>query len=193
MVDTGSHPPKHRRDMNPAIRKFHRAFSPWLVLPLVLTLATGVSYRIGRAWFGMPKDTGGKILSVHTGEWLGNVGSSAYVLLVGGGLLALVLTGTFLLIKSRAKTGARAAHRILAAILLLPLAASALTGIAFKLGEEWFHLPDETLDLFMTIHEGAWLGQSLKPFYVLLLGLGLLVLAATGLRLTGLFRRKSPH
>ena len=45
----------------------------------------------------------------------------------------------------------------------------------------------------MTIHEGAWLGPSLKPFYVLLLGLGLLVLAATGLRLTGLFGRRSRH
>ena len=64
---------------------------------------------------------------------------------------------------------------------------------AFKLGEKWFPLPDETLDLFMTIHEGAWLGPSLKPFYVLLLGLGLLVLAATGLRLTGLFGRRSRH
>ncbi|MFZ4682225.1 MAG: PepSY domain-containing protein [Terrimicrobiaceae bacterium] len=179
--------------MNPAIRKFHRVVSPWLVLPLVLTLATGVTYRIGRAWFGMPKETGAKILSVHTGEWLGTAGSSAYVLLVGGGLLALVLTGTFLLIKSRAKAGARFAHRILAAILLLPLAASAITGIAFKIGEEWFHLPDKTLDLFMTIHEGAWLGQTLKPFYVLVVGLGLLVLAATGVRLTGLFARKPSH
>jgi len=192
-VDTGSHPPKHRQVMNPAIRKFHRVFSPWLALPLVLTLATGVTYRIGRAWFGMPKETGGKILSVHTGEWLGTVGSSAYVLLVGGGLLALILTGTFLLSKSRAKTGPRAAHRILAALLLLPLAASALTGIAYKLGEEWFHLPEDTLSLFMIIHEGAWLGPSLKPFYVLLVGLGLLMLAATGLRLTGLFGRKSPR
>jgi hypothetical protein len=110
---------------------------------------------------------------------------------MGGGLLAPVLTGTFLMIKGRAKAGARAAHRILAAILLLPLAASALTGIAFKLGQEWFRLPDKTLDIFMAIHEGAWLGQSFQPFYVLLLGFGLLVLAATGLHLTGLFGRKS--
>lgn len=170
-------------------RTFHRIAAPWLVLPLVLTLATGVTYRLGRAWFGLSRETGNTVLAIHAGEWLGKSGSPFYVLVIGAALLALLVTGAFLLVQSRAKKGARAWHRWLAFVLLLPLTASALTGVAYKLGDAWFHFPKDTLKLLMVIHEGAWLGPQLKPFYVLLVGLGLLVLAVTGLRLAGWWAR----
>lgn len=174
--------------MSPAARKFHRLAGPWLALPLLLTLATGVAYRVGRAWFGLSKDTGNKLLAVHAGDWLGP-GSPFYVLLIGGGLLALLATGGALLWKSRAKTGARAWHRWLGLVFLLPLATSAVTGIAFKLGDAWFHFPENVQDLLMNLHEGAWLGPKLKPVYVLLVGAGLLALAFSGLRLAGGFKK----
>ncbi len=178
--------------MNPAPRKFHRLLAPWLVIPLLLTLVSGVAYRLGRAWLGITKETGGKILDVHTGAWLGTTGSVLYVILVGSGLLALIGTGFYLVLKSRAKGNPRVLHRLLGAVFLLPLAASAITGIAFKVGEEWFHFPDSTLSLLMTIHQGSWLGKAAVPFYVLTIGLGLLILAITGLQMTGIFRRKKP-
>lgn len=177
--------------MSPIHRKIHHRISPWLVLPLVLTLVTGVVYRLGRAWFGLSKENGSKVLAIHTGEWLGAAGSIFYVIAMGAGLLLLLLTGTFLLTQSRAKKGARGWHRWLAFVLLLPLAASAITGITYKLGAEWFNFPKGTLKLLMIIHEGAWLGPHGRPFYVLFIGLGLLALAMTGLRLAGWFRRKS--
>ncbi|MCX6969540.1 MAG: PepSY domain-containing protein [Verrucomicrobia bacterium] len=178
--------------MNPAPRKFHRRIAPWLALPLAVTLATGIAYRTGRAWFGMGKETGGTILDIHAGAWLGDTGSVIYVILMGAGLLALVATGFYLVLKSRAKGQPRVFHRILGAILLLPLAASAVTGIAFKVGEEWLDLPKSTLDLLLNIHQGGWLGTAARPFYVLAVGIGLLVLALTGLQMTGLFRKKKP-
>lgn len=179
--------------MNPAPRKFHRQFAPWLAIPLLLTLVTGVTYRIGRAWFGMGKETGGTILDIHAGGWLGGTGSVIYVILVGAGLLSLVATGFYLVVKSRAKGQPRVFHRIVGAIFLLPLAASAITGIAFKAGEEWLQLSDGTLGILMSIHQGSWLGKAARPFYVLAIGIGLLSLAITGLRMTGVFRKKTKH
>ncbi|MFZ4776429.1 MAG: PepSY domain-containing protein [Terrimicrobiaceae bacterium] len=177
--------------MNPAPRKFHRRFAPWLVIPLLVTLMTGVVYRVGRAWFGMGKETGGTILEIHAGGWLGQTGSVLYVIVVGAGLLGLLATGFYLVLKSRAKGNPRVFHRILGAVFLLPLTASAATGIAFKVGEGWLHWPDSTLGLLMNIHQGSWLGPQVRPFYVLAIGFGLLILAITGLQMTGLFRKKA--
>lgn len=174
--------------MNQAPRKFHRRIAPWLALPLLITLATGVTYRIGRAWFGMSKETGNSILHIHAGEWLGGWGSSAWILLAGGGLLALTLTGLVLAIKSRAKGQPRVAHRVLGAVLLLPLTASAVTGMTVHFGGK--HLSDQAGDILMSIHQGSWLGPTLRPFYILFIGLGLLVMIATGLKLTGIFRAR---
>lgn len=162
------------------IRSFHRVFAPWFFILLLVTLATGIIYRVGRAWFGMSKETGNKILAIHAGDWLGQHVSPLYVLLVGGGLLALLVTGFVLFIKGRAKAGPRRIHRLLSIILLLPLTASALTGILFKLGEDWFHFSDGTLSVLMSIHQGSWLGKELRPYYILFIGLGLLVLGIYG-------------
>lgn len=161
-------------------RSFHRIVAPWLFILLLITLITGITYRVGRAWFGMSKEMGGKILSVHAGDWMGEAASPFYVLLVGGGLLSLLITGLVLLFKSRAKAGPRRIHRILAFILLLPLTASAVTGILFKLGEDWFHFSDSTLSILMSIHQGSWLGKELRPYYILFIGLGLLALGVYG-------------
>lgn len=180
----------HDPTMNPAPRKFHRLLAPWLAVPLLLTLATGVIYRTGRAWFGMDSDTGDTILEIHAGGWLGSTGSVLYVILIGSGFLLLIATGLYLVLKSRSKGNPRVFHRILGAILLLPLTASAVTGIAFKVGDEWLHLPDSILGILMSIHQGSWLGKTVRPFYILLLGIGLLVMIGTGMKLTGLFKKK---
>lgn len=168
--------------MNQAPRKFHHRIAPWLVLPLFVMLATGVAYRVGRAWFGLSKDAGKTLLHIHTGEWMGSAGSAVWIVLVGLGLLTLALTGLALVIKSRAKGQPRVFHRILGSVLLLPLAATALTGLIFHFGED--ELPESTGDLLMRIHQGGWLGKSLCPVYVLLLGSGLLIMIVSGLLLT---------
>jgi hypothetical protein len=58
---------------------------------------------------------------------------------------------------------------------LLPLGASAVTGLLYKLGQEWMGFSEETSDLLMSIHE-AWLGFKLRVYYVLLVGGGLLIM-----------------
>ena len=39
-------------------RPLHRRIALWLVVPLLISLSTGIFYRVGRSWFGMEKPTG---------------------------------------------------------------------------------------------------------------------------------------
>lgn len=74
-------------------RKLHRFIAPILFLPLLLTTITGVAYRVGRSWFGMSKDVGKILLSLHQGSFLGEELRTFYVLLDGLGLVGLIVTG----------------------------------------------------------------------------------------------------
>jgi ABC-type cobalt transport system substrate-binding protein len=173
--------------MHPAFRKLHRKLSPWLFALVAVSAVTGVAFRAGKKWFGMDGQTGQAVMEWHTGEWLGPAWSPFYVLLAGAALLFLVITGGAMLRKKTGKGTARTWHRVLGVVLLLPLAATALTGILYKTGQAWFGVSEETADLLMTIHEGAWLGRHLKVYYCVVTGCGLLVLGFFGL---ALLRRK---
>jgi hypothetical protein len=164
-------------------RKSHRILALGLGIPLAVTLATGIAYRTGRAWFGMQKETGEKILHIHTGEWMGEAAGFPYVVATGLGLLALVATGAWLLWKSGLGRGPRLPHRLLGALLILPLAAAAATGILFMASESWLHFSKDTEELLLNIHQGSWLGKTWRPFYVLFMGFGLLTLIWTGMRM----------
>ena len=63
-------------------------------------------------------------------------------------------------------------------------------GMLYRVGQAWFGLSEETAHLFMTIHEGGWLGGNLKVYYSVKLGSGLLALGFFGLAL--LRRRRRP-
>lgn len=168
-------------------RKLHRWLSPLLFVLIAMSAITGLVYRAGKMWFGMDGQTGQAVMEMHTGEWLGPSAPPFYVLVTGLGLLFLILTGLFML-RQRAGNGkARWWHRTLGALLLLPLAATAVTGIFYETGQAWFGISEETADLLMTIHEGAWLGKHLKVWYVVVTGCGLLAMGLFGL---ALLRRK---
>lgn len=80
----------------------------------------------------------------------------------------------------------RKLHRKTALIVFLPLLLTALTGIAYRLGRSWFGMSKEVAEIFMVIHQGEYLGELLKPIYVILVGLGLLEMVVTGLSMTRL-------
>ena len=148
---------------------------------LALSAVTGLAYRVGKKWFGVDKEGGNFIMSIHTGEWAGTVFSSLQILVAGLGLLFLLGSGAAMFLKSKSRQPIRLFHRLLGIALLLPLTATALTGMAYKFGKDYCGISDDTADLLMDIHEGAWLGKELKVFYVLILGLGLLAAGLLGL------------
>lgn len=168
-------------------RPLHRKLSLWLALPLLLSAASGVAYRTGRTWFRMTSKTGGEILSIHSWEWLGKAASLAMIWVIGCGLLFLCLSAAKMLWESRRRVmqspqKIRLWHRLVGAFFIIPLAASAISGIAYRTGEAC-DMSEDTLDLLMSIHEGAWLGNDIKPFYISVLGIGLVLVTASGLML----------
>ncbi|GAB1542002.1 hypothetical protein NUACC21_46750 [Scytonema sp. NUACC21] len=179
-------------------RKIHRKIAPIVFLPLLASALTGIAYRVGRSWFNIPNQLANFFMVIHQGEYLGQPLVPIYVLLVGLGLIAMIVTGlsmTKLFDSNRSspktsKLNFRKVHRILAPIAFLPLAVSALTGIIYKLGRTWFGMPGEQAALFLRIHQGTYLGPALRTFYVLLVGLGLLVMSITGIRISGIFRKR---
>ena len=48
------------------LRLIHRRLSPWLFILLALSAITGLTYRVGKAWFGMDKEPGKLLMSIHT-------------------------------------------------------------------------------------------------------------------------------
>jgi len=86
----------------------------------------------------------------------------------------------------------RLAHKKVARLVLPLLALSALTGLVFRVGRVWFGMSDETGVVVRSVHDGSWVGAWFSPFYVLVVGLGLLFLAGSGLAAFAR-RSKSPN
>jgi hypothetical protein len=81
----------------PRWRELHAALAPFVLLPLALTVATGMSYRLLRDWGGLGRDQAHVLMVLHEGEWLrhwfGPNGETVYVLLNGMGLLWMLVSG----------------------------------------------------------------------------------------------------
>jgi uncharacterized iron-regulated membrane protein len=52
--------------------------------------------------------------------------------------------------------------------------------MAYRLLKDWAGLSRDQVHVLMVLHEGEWLGSPLKSIYVLLNGLGLLWMLASG-------------
>ncbi|MFN4067712.1 MAG: PepSY domain-containing protein [Thermosynechococcus sp.] len=178
-------------------RKQHRQLSLLLVLPLLLTTATGVAYRLGHSWFGLSKDFAKIILKVHTAAFLGEKGELIYVVVVGLGVIFLAFSGLTLIQRKilmrpqRVKRfDHRMVHHLLSGVILIPLAVTAATGVLFHIGYYYLGLPEEVADILMMLHQGGFLGRALRPVYVLLLGIGVGLLSWTGVNMLFKGRRK---
>jgi hypothetical protein len=82
------------------IRKLHKASAPIVLLPLFITVLTGVTYRLGKSWFGLSRDQVHFLMVIHEGEYLGKFLEPVYVLLNGIGLVWMLITGGAMLITS---------------------------------------------------------------------------------------------
>lgn len=74
-------------------------------------------------------------------------------------------------------------HRRAAPILCLPLLVTSVTGLVYRVGKNRFGLSDEVGTWMLRLHDGRLLSDRLAPLYVLLTGMGLIVLLATGISL----------
>jgi uncharacterized iron-regulated membrane protein len=167
-----------------------------IVLPvLAVSALTGLVFRIGRQWFGMTEATGLTVRAIHEGKYLGEALNPIYVLVAGLGLLMLIGTGITMVRRRRgavpSRRRARPLHRLVAIAVALPLTASAVTGIGFRLSQSWFGWTKEQAQWLLDIHQGTLLfGSDYRAYYVLFIGVGLLTLVVTGARMLGLLGRR---
>ena len=181
-------------------RKMHRRLAPILFFPLLISAITGVAYSLGKNWLGMPNSLTNLLMTVHQGRYLGEKLVPIYVLLVGLGLIGMSVSGLMLLNRAhnhassqQTQKTTRSIHRLIALIFLLPFAISAETGVLYQLGTDWFGMSREQTSVLLKIHQGAYLGSSLSVFYIVVIGLGLLTLLTTGIRMTSLARISIPQ
>lgn len=78
------------------MRRWHGRLGPLLLLPLLNSALTGVTYRLGKDWLGLERDQVHWLMVLHEGEWLGTPGKSLYVLSEAVGVIWLLGTGSVL-------------------------------------------------------------------------------------------------
>ncbi len=190
--------------MRLSLHRWHRILSLIVFFPILLTAITGVTYHLGKTWFGAPDWVGNFLLKIHQGEFLGKKLVPMYILLMGVGLIAMIVIGLKVgsigrdrfnnpVDSQQTRSNPRNTHWLLVAIFHLPLIVTAQTGVAYRLGRDWFGLKSEKAEFFMIIHRGAYLGSTLSVFYVLIIGLGLIALLVTGINTTSLSRINIPQ
>lgn len=81
------------------LRRWHAAVAPFVLAPLVITVCTGMAYRLLKDWGGLGRDQVHLLMVLHEGEWLGQSLEPFYVLLNGLGLLWMLITGATLLLQ----------------------------------------------------------------------------------------------
>lgn len=90
-------PAARRPALAQRLRQLHGALAPLVLLPLLLTVSTGMAYRLLRDWGGLGRDQAHGLMVLHEGEWLqrwfGPNGETLYVLLNGLGLLWMLASG----------------------------------------------------------------------------------------------------
>ncbi|BAY83895.1 hypothetical protein NIES267_33890 [Calothrix parasitica NIES-267] len=82
------------------LRKLHLTIAPIVILPLLITVSTGVIYRISKDWFGLSRNQVHFLMVLHEGEYFGKTLEPVYVLLNGLGLLWMLVTGGAMLLQN---------------------------------------------------------------------------------------------
>ncbi len=91
------------------VRKFHAALAPFVLLPLLVTVTTGVTYRLGKSWLGLDRDQVHFLMTLHEGEYLGPALEPIYVLLNGLGLVWMIVTGGLMAWQNLQRSGHKSA------------------------------------------------------------------------------------
>eukprot|EP00808_Paulinella_micropora_P023794 g64671.t1 len=179
----------------------HRTLALAAFIPFTLTVLSGMTYRICRQWFHMEKKSVGWLMDIHHMSLFGM--QSIYPIFVG--LLVLGLVGTGFGMKGLSnsifcccgyvgrcpafpKKESRSIHRFSTTIFLVPIFITGTTGLLYSLGRDSLNFQESTLRLLMWLHQGSWTGSA--GAYVLLNGLGFLVVLASGVAMSELFQNK---
>lgn len=90
-------PVRPRTQLLPTLRRWHGALAPVVLAPLLVTVTSGMAYRLLKDWGGLSRDQVHWLMVLHEGEWLGPTAEPIYVALNGLGLLWMLVSGALML------------------------------------------------------------------------------------------------
>ena len=168
-------------------RSFHALFRllvPILCCCMFCTALTGIIVGFSDRLWSLPAFITNGSISIHQGAFLGDRLSSLYVLSIGLGVFVLgvklFMSGRYSLFRVTQPLLVRILQAI-ALILIIPIVVCVETGVAYRLGTNWFEISQSQSTTLLAIHSGIALGTVLGISYVSVAGLGLIVLAVISL------------
>ena len=183
--------------MNKVFRQTYSNIARILFIPLLITGITGIVLGLGDRFRVLPTAVDNVLMVIHQGEFLGRKLVPFYILLMGLGVFVIGLT-TLIdsrdnLISRRTRRNTIGIYKMLALVLVFPLAICVETGVAYRLGTDWLKMPPQQTGIFLSMHTGATFSLLLGIFYTLVTGLSLIVLSFTGIEVTSLRKTRFSH
>jgi Diguanylate cyclase, GGDEF domain len=171
-------------NMNRVFRKLNLQIAPILLFPLLITSLTGIILGLGNRLGILPTVVINALLIIHQGRFLGEKSAAYYVLILGLGVLIIGLNILIkvrdILIAKRTEPVTVNIYKIIALVLLFPLGVCVETGVAYRLGTDWFDMTSQQTAIFWSMHTGTPLTMVLGVSYTLATGFGLILLSIIG-------------
>ena len=171
-------------NMNRVFRKLNLQIAPILLFPLLITSLTGIILGLGNRLGILPTVVINALLIIHQGRFLGEKLAAYYVLILGLGVLIIGLNILIkvrdILIAKRTEPVTVNIYKIIALVLLFPLGVCVETGVAYRLGTDWFDMTSQQTAIFWSMHTGTPLPMVLGGSYTLATGFGLILLSIIG-------------
>lgn len=159
----------------------YRKLIPILCFCLLATALTGIIVGLSKRLFQLPDRVVEILISLHQGMFLGDQIMPIYVFLLGLGAFGLglktIVEGRYSLLFQSLPPSVANAYRIIALIIVIPLAVCVETGVAYRLGIDWFGISSRETTTFLSIHGGSSLGTVLGISYLLAVGTALITLS----------------
>lgn len=166
--------------MKTSFRVLYRQLLSILYWCLLVTTLTGIIISLNNYLIPLPIFIRKVLVSLHQGAFLGSKIAPVYILLLGLGILALglkvIIEGRYSLLFQKLPFGIANVGRIIALLLVIPLAVCVQTGVAYRLATDWFGISSDKTAELLFVHGGAYFGAQLATVYLLAVSVALIIL-----------------
>lgn len=166
--------------MKASFRILYRQLLLILCCCLLVTTLTGIIVGLNNYLIPLPSLINKILISLHQGAFLGNKIAPVYILLLGLGVLVLsfkvIIEGRYSLLFQTLPPNIANVGRIIALLLVIPLAVCIETGVAYRLGNDWFGMANNETAKLLSVHGGSYFGSRLAIVYLLAVSIALITL-----------------
>ena len=166
--------------MKASFRILYRQLLLILCCCLLATVLTGIAIGLNDYLIQLPSLIRQILVSLHQGAILGDKIAPIYILLIGLAVFALglktIVEGRYNLLFQSAPPIIASVLRIIALLIIIPLAICVETGVAYRLGTDWFDMSESEAAKFLSIHGGSAFGSPLAIVYLLVVSIALITL-----------------